>query len=198
MIKRFFTLLLNMWQYLYWKGKVGSHDGYFLIYRGCDIHYPQYLHLGRGVGIGTDTYIGPVRSSAGIKYNPYISIGEGTWIGKHCSIACIDKVEIGKHVLFAGYVHITDHSHGYEDIMRPISPQPLTSKGPVIIGDDCWLGFSCEILSGVHIGKHCVVAARSVVTKDVPDYSIVAGNPARIVKQYNFETEKWEKVRKNM
>lgn len=53
--------------------------------------------------------------------------------------------------------------------------------------------FCCEILSGVHIGRHSIIAARAVVTKDVPPYSIVAGNPARIVKKYNFETNKWER-----
>lgn len=95
--------------------------------------------------------------------------------------------------MFAGYVHVTDHSHGYEDIDMPISKQPLISKGPVIIEDEYWLGFSCEILSGVHIGRHSIIAARAVVTKDVPPYSIVAGNPARIVKKYNFETNKWER-----
>jgi len=105
-------------------------------------------------------------------------------------------VKIGNNVLFAGYVHITDHSHGYEDIEKPISKQHLISKGPVIIEDDCWLGFNCEVLSGVHIGKHSIVAARAVVTKDVPPYSIVAGNPAKVDKQYNFESKKWEKVKK--
>ena len=192
MIKR----IIERIKYIYWSRKVGSHNGYFNIHRGCDIHNPDCLHLGKNVGIGTDTYIGPVKEDHGHKYTPKIIIGDGTWVGKHSSLAAIDRVEIGKNVLFAGYVHITDHSHGYEDISRPITPQPLTTKGPVVIEDDCWLGFGCEILSGVHIGKHCVVAARSVVTKDVPSYSIVAGNPARIVKQYNFETEKWEKVKK--
>ena len=184
MIKR----IIERIKYIYWSRKVGSHNGYFNIHFGCDIHNPDCLHLGKGVGIGTDTYIGPVKE--GHKYTPKIIIGDGTWVGKHSSLAAIDRVEIGKNVLFAGYVHITDHSHGYEDISRPITPQPLITKGPVVIEDDCWLGFGCEI------GKHCVVAARSVVTKDVPSYSIVAGNPARIVKQYNFETEKWEKVKK--
>lgn len=97
-------------------------------------------------------------------------------------------------MLFAGYVHITDHSHGYEDITQPILKQKLISKGPVIIEDDCWIGFGSEILSGVHIGKHSIIAAHAVVTKNVPAYSIVAGNPARIVKKYNFETKKWEKI----
>ena len=76
----------------------------------------------------------------------------------------------------------------------PIKKQQLISKGPVIIEDDCWLGFETEILSGVHIGKHSIVAARAVVTKNVPPYSIVAGNPARVIKQYNFETKQWEKI----
>lgn len=179
----------------YWrtKYKLGSHEGRFYIQSGVVINNPKHVHLGHNVGIGKGAFFLPVISYCSHRYNPSIIIGEGTWIGKGCSIAAINCVEIGKHVLFAGQVHITDHSHGYEDITRPISPQELTTKGPVIIEDDCWLGYSCEILSGVHIGKHCVVAARAVVTKDVPDYSIVAGNPARIVKQYNLNTRCWEK-----
>lgn len=176
------------------KHKVGSYDTRFNIMGDITITHPECIHLGKNVGIGGNTYLGPVTRYAGISYNPKIIIGEGTWVGKNCSIAAVDKVEIGKHVLFAGHVHITDHSHGYEDINVPITPQPLISKGPVIIEDDCWLGFSCEILSGVHIGKHCIVAARAVVTKDAPPYSIVAGNPARIVKRYNHETKQWERI----
>lgn len=178
------------------KGKLGKTNGYINITGGVIFNNPQCIYVGKNVGIGADTFFGPIIHENGINYNPKIIIGEGTWVGKHCSIAAIDRVEIGKHVLFAGYVHITDHSHGYEDITMPISPQPLISKGPVVIEDDCWLGFSSEILSGVHIGKHSIVAARAVVTKDVPPYSIVAGNPARIVKHYNFDTQKWEKVKK--
>lgn len=166
------------------------------ILRGVRIANPQCIHIGRGVGIGADTFFGPVVYNNGVAYNPKIIIGDGTWIGKHSSLAAIDRVDIGKNVLFAGYVHITDHGHGYEDINMPISRQRLISKGPVIIEDQCWLGFSCEILSGVHIGRHSIVAARAVVTKDVPPYSIVAGNPAKVVKQYNFETKQWEKIKK--
>ena len=163
---------------------------------GVRITNPQCIYIGSHVGIGADTFFGPVIHDNGITYNPKIIIGDGTWIGKHSSLAAIDRVEIGKNVLFAGYVHITDHSHGYEDINMPISRQRLITKGPVIIEDQCWLGFSCEILSGVHIGRHSIVAARAVVTKDVPPYSIVAGNPAKVVKQYNFETKKWEKLKR--
>lgn len=171
-------------------GKCGS----FSIGAKCVVNNPQCIHLGSNVSIGENSYFGPVVNYMGIAYNPKIIIGNGTWVGKNCSLAAINKVEIGENVLFAGNVHITDHSHGYEDISKPMSLQPLISKGPVIIEDDCWLGFGCEILSGVHIGKHSVVGARAVVTKDVPPYSIVAGNPARIVKKYDMEKRKWMRV----
>lgn len=166
------------------------------VQKGVKIINSKCVYIGNNVSIGENTFFGPVIKYAGIAYNPKIIIHDGTIIGKNCSFAAINRVEIGKNVLFAGHVHITDHSHGYEDLTRPITPQSLTSKGPVIIEDDCWLGFSCEILSGVHIGKHCIIGARAVVTKDVPDFSIVAGNPARVIKQFNFETKKWEKIKK--
>lgn len=195
-MKELYKRICRRLRYIRWACKLGSHDGIFMLGKGVEINNPQCLHLGRKVGIGDYAFFLPVIMNNGHSCNPSIVIGEETWIGKRCSIAAINKVEIGKHVLFAGQVHITDHSHGYEDITHPINHQPLITKGPVIIEDDCWLGFSCEILSGVHIGKHSIVAARAVVTKDVPPYTIVAGNPARIVKQYNFETEKWESVKK--
>jgi len=162
---------------------------------GVILNNPHCVHLGRNVIIREDSYIGPVTKYANIDYEPCLIIGDRTLIGKHNSIACINRVEIGKDVLFAGYVHITDHSHGYEDIENPINGQKLISKGPIIIEDQCWLGFNCEILSGVHIGRHSIVAARAVVTKDVPPYSIVAGNPAKIVKQYDFDNKKWIKIK---
>lgn len=178
----------------FYKRKIGGYDSNFYMEKGIEMLNPQCIYFGKNVGVGAGTFFGPVINYAGVTYNPKILVGEGTWIGKHCSIAAINKVEIGKNVLFAGHVHITDHSHGYEDISMDVRSQPLTCKGPVIIEDDCWLGFSCEILSGVHIGKHCVVAARSVVTKDIPDYCIVAGNPAKVIKKYNEKTHEWMRV----
>lgn len=201
--KNFITSIMNLIEkirrrvrYYAIKNKLASDKGYINIEGGVKIFNPRCIYVGRNVGIGADTFLGPVVSDNGIEYNPKIIIGDGTWIGKHSSIAAIDLVKIGKNVLFAGYVHITDHNHGYEDINIPISKQPLITKGPVIIDDQCWLGFNCEILSGVHIGGHSIVAARAVVTKDVPPYCIVAGNPAKIVKKYNDKTKKWEKVTK--
>ena len=191
----FFLKIINKIRQWYWRGKFGSCMNNVGIGNHVIFKHPNCLHFGMNVNIGNYSCFLPTISYAGIDYSPKIIIGDGCIIGIRNSFAAIDRIEIGKNVLFAGYVHITDHSHGYEDITQPIVKQPLISKGPIVIDDNCWLGFSCEILSGVHIGMNSVVAARAVVTHDVPPYSIVAGNPAKIVKQYNHITKQWESVK---
>lgn len=193
-MKNYYKKIANYLRWRYWKNKLGTVKSRIAIGNHVTFQAPSHLHFGKGISIGDYTYFLPCTRFAGVSYNPQIIVGDNCWIGKRNSFAAINKVQIGNNVLFAGYVHITDHSHGYEDINLPVMKQKLISKGPVIIEDDCWLGFGCEVLSGVHIGKHCIVAARAVVTKDVPSYSIVAGNPARIVKRWDFETKKWEKA----
>lgn len=185
----------QQFRFLRYSRHLGTISGYTYFGKDITLYNPQCVHIGKIKGIGDNTYIGPVTEYAGVHFSPKIVIGDGTWIGKYCSIAAVNGVIIGRDVLFAGYVHITDHSHGFAEVNTPIIQQPLVSKGPIIIEDQCWLGFSCEILSGVHIGKHSIVGARAVVTKDIPPYSVVAGNPARIVKQYNFETKTWVRTK---
>ena len=192
------SYIRNICKKIWWRcysKQFGSVAGYVNMGKNITIQHPECLHFGKGIGIGKYTYFLPCTEFAGIKFKPRIIVGDGTWIGIRNSFACIDSIEIGKNVLFAGYVHVTDHSHGYENIEEPIKRQKLITKGPVIIEDDCWLGFGCEVLSGVHIGRHAIVAARAVVTHDVPCYSIVAGNPAKVIKKYNFETKQWESVK---
>jgi acetyltransferase-like isoleucine patch superfamily enzyme len=96
--------------------------------------------------------------------------------------------------MFAQNVVVSGLNHGYQDINTPPSLQPVETK-PISIGDEVWIGANVVITAGVTIGKHAVVAAGSVVTKDVPDFSIAAGNPARILKQYNSETMQWERIK---
>lgn len=119
-----------------------------------------------------------------------VKIGFGSRIGMSNTI--IGPVTIGNNVILAQNVVISALNHGYEDIHTPIRLQPCKTA-IVTVGDDSWVGANAVITSGVTLGKHVVVAAGSVVTKNVPDYSIVAGNPARILKQYNSETKQWEK-----
>lgn len=119
-----------------------------------------------------------------------VEIGNGSRIG--ISNVLIGPLSIGNNVILAQHVVVSGLNHGYEDISTPIRLQKCnTSK--VCIGDNSWIGANAVITAGVKIGKHVIVAAGSVVTKNVPDYSVVAGNPAKIIKQYNTATQRWEK-----
>jgi len=105
----------------------------------------------------------------------------------------IGPVTIGDNVIIAQNVVMSGLNHGYQDIAVPIGMQPCTT-GEINIGADSWIGANAVITAGVKIGEHSVVAAGSVVTRNVPPFSIVAGNPARLIKQYNPATKLWEKV----
>lgn len=120
-----------------------------------------------------------------------VKIGNNTRVGM--SNVLIGPVTIGDHVIIAQNVVMSGLNHGFEDISMPISKQQCT-KAEIVVEDEVWIGANAVITSGVKIGKHAVVAAGSVVTKDVPPYSVVAGNPAKVLKQYNPETKLWEKV----
>lgn len=122
----------------------------------------------------------------------YLSINCGSRIGHFTHIVCKNKVVIGKNVLVADKVYISDSYHGYEDIEQPILQQPIKSKGEVYIGENSWIGENVSVLS-CKIGKHCIIGANSVVNKDIPDYSIAVGAPAKVIKKYNFDTKQWEK-----
>lgn len=114
---------------------------------------------------------------------PTLTIGDGTYIGRFVHINAWREVIIEKDVLIADRVFISDADHKFEDLEIPISRQGDEYKGSVIIKSGSWLGIGAVILPGVTIGLNSVVGANSVVTKDVPDYTIVAGIPARIIKQ---------------
>jgi len=127
-----------------------------------------------------------------VKTDVKLIIGEGTTIGRFNHIYATKRVEIGKNVLTADKVYISDSLHEYTNITIPIKKQPIKQLNEVYIGDGCWIGENVCII-GATIGKNCVIGANSVVLKDVPDYAVAVGIPAKIIKQYNFETDAWEK-----
>jgi acetyltransferase-like isoleucine patch superfamily enzyme len=123
---------------------------------------------------------------------PRVVIDSGSIIGHFNHIASINSVYIGKNVLSADKVYISDHNHQYADIRQPVMEQGAYSNGVVHIGDGSWIGENVCIVSAT-IGRNCVVAANSVVTKDIPDYCVAAGIPARVIKQYDHDSNRWMK-----
>ncbi len=120
-----------------------------------------------------------------------VIIGDRTRIGLGNTL--IGPVKIGSDVMFAQNVVLSGLNHGYEDIKMPISVQPVSTK-QIIIEDEVWIGANAVVTAGVTVGKHSIVAAGSVVTKDVPPFTIVGGNPAKPLKYFNFDSGKWERA----
>ncbi len=108
-----------------------------------------------------------------------VIIGSNSRIGLHNTI--IGPIIIGNHVNIAQGVVLSGMNHSYKDSSKRIDEQKVITS-PIIIEDDVWIGANCVILPGVKVGKHSVIGAGSVVTKDIPSYSLAVGNPARITK----------------
>ena len=166
--------------------------------KGCRISPTLHSHDLSGVFLGdyciirADAWIGSIKEYAGRQHNGRLEIGDCTSIGYRSHIFAAQLVRIGKHVLMANQVYISDNLHGFEDINSPIAWQPLTTPGPVIIEDHVWLGENVCVLPNVTIGKHSVIGSNSVVTKNIPPYSVAVGIPARVIKQYNPDRCIWE------
>ncbi|MFN5602743.1 MAG: acyltransferase [Acidimicrobiaceae bacterium] len=142
------------------------------------------------ISIGDNTLIGPgVALSAGMVpgqeciTNPVVTIGDRCLIGKGSGIVGHFSITIGNDVWTGHHVYITDQNHGYEDVTRPISEQSQPERA-VSIGNGSWLGHGSIVLPGVTIGEHVVVGANSVVTKDIPSFSVAVGSPARVIRRY--------------
>ncbi len=119
-----------------------------------------------------------------------VIIGKRSLIG--ISSIIIGPVQMGNDIMLAQHVVISGLNHGYRDVTKSISEHKVTT-GKIIIEDEVWIGANSVITAGITIGKHSIVAAGSVVTKSVPPYTIVGGNPAKKIKQYNAETQRWER-----
>lgn len=104
-----------------------------------------------------------------------------------------DKLVIGKGTLITGNVFITNIEHPYEDITKSISEQGHMYK-TTNIGRNCFIGFGVGIQAGSTLGDHCIVGANAIVKGDFPAYSVIVGSPAKVVKMFNFDLGKWEKV----
>jgi acetyltransferase-like isoleucine patch superfamily enzyme len=179
--------LLNKQRYL----KLGAKS---FINNSLSIQGARNISIGANVSVAYKTWL------AAMPYTGYenclLEIGDGTRIGNFNHIFATKKISIGKNVLTADKVYISDNLHGYEDISIPILEQPIKQIGTVEIGDGTWLGENVCVI-GAKIGKNCIIGANSVVTKNILDWSVAVGSPAKIIKRYCFEKNKWLKTDKD-
>src|SRR5579864_225080 len=112
-----------------------------------------------------------------------IRIGSGSFLNIAVMVAALELVEIGDHCMFANGCFVTDANHRFDDPHRPVPWQGFTSRGPTRIEDNVWCGANVVVISGVTIGRRSVIGANSVVTTDIPAFSVAAGAPARVLRQ---------------
>ena len=115
-------------------------------------------------------------------------------LGVNChlglSAVLIGPVHMGNNIIVAQHVVLSGLNHAYENVDQPIRQQPVLTK-PIVVEDDCWIGANVVITAGVTVGRHSVVAGGSVVTRDVPPFSVVGGNPARVLRYYDQSQQRW-------
>lgn len=164
-----------------------------ILYPHLMLRNPERIEIGDRVQIRGGARIEAIVKWQNTIYDPKIIIEDDVSIEQRCNITCAGKIEIKKNAVISFDVTITDIDHQYKDIGVNVLQQPLLVK-EVTIGECCFIGAGSKIFAGSILGKQCIVAANSVVRGTFPDYTVIAGVPARPIKQYNFTTQEWEKI----
>jgi acetyltransferase-like isoleucine patch superfamily enzyme len=168
---------------------------------GLSIHYTCELHrrtahrikLGSSVVIAKDVWLSvdaPLEGGCG----PAIVIDDGCRIGRRCTLSAKNSIHLERDVLIGPSVLIMDHNHAYDDLTLPIKKQGVTEGGRIRIGQGCWIGHGAAIVCSrgdLVLGRNCVVGANAVVVKSFPAYSVISGNPAKILKQFSPAEGTW-------
>lgn len=160
---------------------------------GLQLRGGQYMQIGDDFTAGKGLTLQAWDSYAGERFEPKLTIGSGVMLTDYIQISCAREITIGNNVLMGQSVYISDNSHGDADasaIGVPPLERKLTSKGPVVIGDNVWIGRCVTVLSGVTIGDNAIIGANSVVTKDIPANCVAAGTPARVIKYLDGDQKK--------
>ncbi len=144
---------------------------------------PAGIHVGEWVRIGAHAVIEALVPERGVT----VQIDDGAYIGHFLRLTAVGGVHIGKEAMLADRVYVSDTNHIYEDVTQPIKRQGLRDGRQVVIGDGAWVGIGAVIVGAVRIGRNAVVGANTVVTGDVDDLTVVAGNPAKVVRRYDGE-----------
>lgn len=166
-----------------------SVGGLFLSNGDASILGGKYITTKGSFYVGKGLRLEAIDSFGNEQYEPHITFGCNFSAGVNLHVGAIDCVEIGDDVLLGSKVYITDHQHGttsYEDMVKAPEERQLVSRGPVKIEDKVWVGDNAVIMDGVTVGHNAVIAANAVVTRDVPPFAVMAGVPARVIKQVSL------------
>jgi len=166
----------------------------------CSIKGIRNILMGRGISIHSGLWLEAVTQYRGQSFSPLISIGNNVAFSRGVHITCIQFISIGKNVLFGSNIYVSDHNHGcYSGEIHSMPDEPpaerkLIFSGPVVIEDNVWIGDNVVIVGPVRVGEGSILAANSVIKKDVKARTIVAGIPAKPIKKFNSESNIWVRI----
>jgi acetyltransferase-like isoleucine patch superfamily enzyme len=184
--------LHSLW--LSWTYPFASVGHHFSVHYSCNLSrtVARYISIGNTVLIERDCRVDVPMVPK--DFGPTILIEDGCRIGQSGTILAINRIHIGRDVIFGQSVLVMDHNHAFEDVSIPIAYQGTTKGGTIRIEEGCWIGFGAAIVCNegeLVIGRNSVVGVNCVVTRSIPPYSVVSGNPARIVKQFDPSKGRW-------
>ena len=186
-----FRYIHKIYDYLKWNLLLGSFGLRSIV--SAPYRLKGDVRIGKNVRIKTGGWI-ETSSLTGNKAE--IEIGDNCDIGRFVEIFATKRIRIGHDVLLGERIYISDNSHRYNDPDVAVHAQGVEQLGEVTIGEGSWIGSGACII-GVSIGKHCVIGANSVVNRDIPDYCVAAGVPARVIRRYDREKGEWIKCERH-
>jgi acetyltransferase-like isoleucine patch superfamily enzyme len=167
----------------------------FSIHYTCDLQkdVARHMRIGNDVLIAKDAWLNVVADEK-VDHEPIIIVDDGCVIARRCTISARNGIHFERNVILAASALIMDHNHAYQDVTVPIKDQGVTEGGRIRIGEGTWIGHGAAIVCDkgeLVLGRNCVVAANALVSRSFPDYSVIVGNPARVVKQFDPAKGDW-------
>lgn len=179
---------MRLLQLVLYKLSMGSFGWNSKVINPLKIDGKKNIHIGHHVCVSYKSWLAAMPLTG--ERTCELIIEDGCMVGHFNHIYATKRIILHKGVLTADKVYISDNLHGYENPDIHIMNQPIIQKKCVEIGEGAWLGENVCVI-GASVGRHCVIGANSVVTKDIPDYCVAVGSPARVIKKFDFNQKTW-------